>query len=69
MLPHLEKKKTREEALEIWNKKLNFVVSNPKWDKIIEFFKYLSGYKHAESGVGSFLDNLSFGVIEKLIIS
>ena len=44
MLPQLEKKKTREEASEIWNKKTKFccfVVSNPKCAKRIEFFKHL----------------------------
>ena len=67
MLPQLERKKTREEAVKIWKTKTKFccmVVSNPDCTKRIDFFKRLSTYKTVDSG-GGVLNNVGGRVADK----
>lgn len=49
----LEKERTREELVQIWDKKTKFccmVVSNPRSKKRLDFFKKLSQIKTVDSG-------------------
>jgi hypothetical protein len=68
MLPQLERTKTREEAIKIWEAKTKFccmVVSNPNCTKRIEFFKQLSKFKKVDSG-GRVLNNVGGRVADKI---
>lgn len=67
MLDNLLYKLNREEAQELWNSKSKFccmVVSNPKSQKRLDFFKSLSNVKHVDSG-GYVLNNVGGRVANK----
>ena len=67
MLPHLTRLKTKKEAKEIWKQKTKFccmVVSNPKNQKRIDFYKKLSQMKLVDSG-GKVLNNVGGPVPNK----